>query len=92
MYFVGIDNYLNLLQDVDFCGVIVNMVIFIVFFVGIELVFGFLIVLVFWCDDRFNCVCLMLIFIFVMIMLLVVGLIFKGLLFVDYGMVGYYFV
>ena len=89
-HFVGIDNYVNLLQDADFRGAIANTVIFTVFSVGIELVFGFLIALALWRDDKFNRVCLTLILIPVTITPLVVGLIFKGLLLADYGMIGYY--
>jgi multiple sugar transport system permease protein len=89
-HFVGLDNYVNLLQDADFRGAIANTVIFTVFSVGIELVFGFLIALALWRDDRFNRVCLTLILIPVTITPLVVGLIFKGLLLADYGMIGYY--
>lgn len=89
-HFVGLDNYVNLLQDADFRGAIANTVIFTVFSVGIELVFGFIIALALWRDDRFNRVCLTLILIPVTITPLVVGLIFKGLLLADYGMIGYY--
>lgn len=89
-HFVGLDNYVNLLQDADFRGAIANTVIFTVFSVGIELVFGFIIALALWRDDKFNRVCLTLILIPVTITPLVVGLIFKGLLLADYGMIGYY--
>lgn len=89
-HFVGLDNYVNLLQDADFRGAIANTVIFTVFSVGIELVFGFIIALALWRDERFNRVCLTLILIPVTITPLVVGLIFKGLLLADYGMIGYY--
>lgn len=89
-HFVGLENYVNLLMDADFRGAIANTVIFTVFSVGIELVFGFIIALALWRDDRFNRVCLTLILIPVTITPLVVGLIFKGLLLADYGMIGYY--
>ena len=83
-------NYVNLLADADFRGAIANTVVFTVFAVGIELVFGFIIALALWRDDRFNRICLTLILIPVTITPLVVGLIFKGLLLADYGMIGYY--
>ena len=56
----------------------------------LQLLLGFAIALALWRDDRFNRICLALILIPVTITPLVVGLIFKGLLLADYGLVGYY--
>lgn len=89
-HFVGIQNYIDLLSDPDFRGSIVNTAVFTIFAVGFELVLGFIIALALWRDDRFNRICLTLILIPVTITPLVVGLIFKGLLLADFGMVGYY--
>jgi multiple sugar transport system permease protein len=89
-HFVGLGNYADLLADPDMRQAFVNTVVFTVSAVTIELLFGLVIALALWRDDRFNRVCLTLILIPVTITPLVVGLIFKGLLLADYGMVGYY--
>ena len=71
-------------------GALLNTTIFTAVGVTIELLLGGALALALWRDDRFNRICLTLILIPVTITPLVVGLIFKGLLLADYGLVGYY--
>jgi len=89
-HFVGLGNYIDLLSDAEMRRALVNTVLFTVAAVTIELGLGFLIALALWRDDRFNRICLTLILIPVTITPLAVGLIFKGLLLADYGLVGYW--
>jgi multiple sugar transport system permease protein len=89
-HFVGLRNYLDLLGDGEMRRALANTVLFTVAAVAIELVLGFVIALALWRDDRFNRICLTLILIPVTITPLAVGLIFKGLLLADYGLVGYW--
>lgn len=88
--FVGFGNYYDLIADPDMRQALLNTVVFTVFSVFFEIVLGFVIALALWRDDRFNRICLALILVPVTITPLVVGLIFKGLLLADYGVVGYY--
>ncbi|MDR3373881.1 MAG: sugar ABC transporter permease [Ancalomicrobiaceae bacterium] len=89
-HFVGLGNYLDLFSDPDMAEALKNTVLFTVSGVTFQLVLGLAIALALWRDDRFNRICLTLILIPVTITPLVVGLIFKGLLLADYGLVGYY--
>lgn len=89
-HFVGFGNYLDILGDDVSRQAFVNTVIFTLGSVTVEVLLGFAIALALWRDDRFNRICLALILIPVTITPLVVGLIFKGLLMADYGLVGYY--
>jgi multiple sugar transport system permease protein len=89
-HFIGIGNYLDILGDDVSRQAFVNTVIFTLGSVTVEVLLGFAIALALWRDDRFNRICLALILIPVTITPLVVGLIFKGLLMADYGLVGYY--
>ena len=89
-HFVALSNYLDLLGDEEMRRALVNTTLFTVAAVAIELVLGFLVALALWRDDRFNRICLTLILIPVTITPLAVGLIFKGLLLADYGLVGYW--
>ncbi|WP_422785545.1 carbohydrate ABC transporter permease [Roseibium algae] len=88
--FIGIDNYRELFIDSDMRQALLNTVVFTLGSVFFELVLGFVIALALWRDELFNRICLTLILIPVTITPLVVGLIFKGLLLADYGLVGYY--
>lgn len=88
--FVGLGNYADLLVDPDMHAALANTFLFTAAAVTVEIVFGFALALALWRDDRFNRVCLTLILIPVTITPLVVGLIFKGLLLADYGLVGYW--
>jgi len=89
-HFVGLGNYIDVLGDSVSLQAFLNTVIFTVGAVSVELLLGFAIALALWRDDRFNRICLALILIPVTITPLVVGLIFRGLLMADYGLVGYY--
>ncbi len=89
-HFVGFGNYADLLGDPEMRRALLNTALFTVSAVTVELGLGFLIALALWRDDRFNRICLTLILIPVTITPLAVGLIFKGLLLADYGLVGYW--
>ena len=88
--FVGLSNYLDLLGDEEMRHALLNTAVFTLASVTIQLLLGALIALALWRDDRFNRTCLALILIPVTITPLAVGLIFKGLLLADYGLVGYW--
>ncbi|MCO6188645.1 carbohydrate ABC transporter permease [Rhizobium sp. L1K21] len=88
--FIGFGNYVELMFDSDMQRSLINTIVFTASAVFFELVLGFAIALALWRDDRFNRICLTLILIPVTITPLVVGLIFKGLLLADYGLIGYY--
>jgi len=89
-HFAGLGNYVDVLGDPVSREAFFNTLIFTVAAVAVELLLGFAIALALWRDDRFNRICLALILIPVTITPLVVGLIFRGLLLADYGLVGYY--
>ena len=89
-HFVGLQNYVDLVFDDDMRGALLNTSIFTAVGVTLELLIGGALALALWRDDRFNRICLTLILIPVTITPLVVGLIFKGLLLADFGLVGYY--
>lgn len=88
--FVGLGNYVELVFDEEMRRSLTNTLVFTLFAVSIELIFGLILALALWRDDRFNRFCLALILVPVTITPLVVGLIFKGLLLADYGQIGYY--
>lgn len=88
--FVGLGNYVDLWFEEEMRQSLYNTLLFTFSAVSIELIFGFLLALALWRDDRFNRLCLTLILIPVTITPLVVGLIFKALLLADYGLIGYY--
>ncbi|WP_176083873.1 sugar ABC transporter permease [Martelella sp. HB161492] len=88
--FVGLENYVEILTDRTSRQALINTALFTVGAVFFELVLGFILALALWKDDRFNRIVLALILVPVTITPLVVGLIFKGLLASDYGMIGYY--
>ena len=89
-HFVGFGNYASLLADPAFRNAFVNTVVFSVAAVALEFVAGLGIALLLWREDRFNRVCLALLLVPVAVTPIAVGLIFKGLLDPDYGMVGYW--
>lgn len=89
-HFVGLGNYLDLLSDAEMGRALANTAIFTAVGVTIQLLLGGALALALWRDDRFNRICLTLILIPVTITPLAVGLIFKGLLLADYGLIGYY--
>ena len=89
-HFVGLRNYLDLVFDAPMRQALANTSIFTFAAVTIQLGLGGLIALALWRDDRFNRICLTLILIPVTITPLAVGLIFKGLLLADYGLIGYW--
>lgn len=89
-HFVGLGNYADLMVDPIMRQALWNTLMFTVGAVFFELVLGFLIALALWRDTRFNRLVLALILVPVTITPLVVGLLFKGLLLADYGLVGYY--
>lgn len=89
-HFVGLGNYFDMFADSSARAAIVNTFSFTVAGVAIELVLGLLIALMLWRDDRFNRVVLALLLIPSTITPLVVGLIFKGMLSPDFGIVGYW--
>jgi multiple sugar transport system permease protein len=89
-HFLGLQNYRDLIGDAAMRQALANTAIFTIATVAIQLALGGLIALALWRDDRFNRICLTLILVPVTITPLAVGLIFKGLLLADYGLVGYY--
>ena len=89
-HFVGVQNYLDIFADRSARQAILNTFQFTLVGVAIQLVLGFGVALLLWRDSRFNRICLAFLLIPATITPLVVGLIFKGLLGADYGLVGYY--
>ena len=89
-HFVGLDNYVNAFADSTTRQAIFNTFQFTIIGVVVQLVLGLLIALMLWRDDRFNRIILAFLLIPATITPLVVGLIYKGLLGPDYGLVGYY--
>lgn len=90
MVFVGLENYRELLTDATGQRALINTFMFTVGAVFFEFVFGLGLALLLWRDSRFNRVALAFLLIPVTITPLVVGLIFRALLAVDYGYFGYY--
>jgi multiple sugar transport system permease protein len=88
--FVGLANYVELLTDQTGRRALVNTFLFTIGAVSFEFVLGLGLALLLWRDGRFNRVCLAFLLIPVTITPLVVGLIFRALLAVDYGYIGYY--
>lgn len=88
--FVGLDNYVTLLTDKTGQRALINTFAFTVGSVFFEFILGLGLALLLWRDGRFNRVCLAFLLIPVTITPLVVGLIFRALLAVDYGYIGYY--
>ncbi|MCX5497199.1 sugar ABC transporter permease [Kaistia dalseonensis] len=90
MTFIGLDNYVQLFTDNTGRRAIINTFVFTIGAVFFEFVLGLGLALLLWRDGRFNRICLAFLLIPVTITPLVVGLIFRALLAVDYGYIGYY--
>jgi multiple sugar transport system permease protein len=88
--FVGLENYVRLLDDPTALRAIVNTFVFTIASVAIELVLGLAIALLLWRDDRFNRLALALILVPLSITPLAVGLVFNALLQADFGIIGYH--
>lgn len=88
--FVGLANYADLLTDKTGRRAILNTFVFTLAAVAFQFVLGLGLALLLWRDSRFNRIALALLLIPVTITPLVVGLVFRALLAVDYGLIGYY--
>ena len=88
--FVGLGNYAELITDNTGRRALINTFLFTFGAVFFEFIFGLGLALLLWRDGRFNRICLAFLLIPVTITPLVVGLIFRALLAVDYGYIGYY--
>ena len=91
-HFVGLGNYAALLGDAGFRSAFVNTVLFTAAAVAFEFVAGLGLALLLWREGRFNQICLALLLVPVTITPIAVGLIFKGMLEPDTGLVGYWLV
>ncbi|WP_084527172.1 carbohydrate ABC transporter permease [Kaistia soli] len=88
--FVGLDNYVQVLTDGTGQRALINTFVFTIGAVFFEFILGLGLAMLLWRDGRFNRICLAFLLIPVTITPLVVGLIFRALLAVDYGYIGYY--
>ncbi len=88
--FIGLENYVRLLDDPTARRAVVNTFVFTIAAVTIELVLGFAVALLLWRDDLFNRLALALILVPLSITPLAVGLVFNALLQADFGIVGYH--
>jgi multiple sugar transport system permease protein len=88
--FVGFGNYLRLAADPSAVRALVNTFLFTFLAVGIELLLGLALALALWRDSLFNRVALVLMLIPVTITPLAVGLVFRALLTVEFGWLGYW--
>lgn len=88
--FVGLANYAELLTDSTARRALINTFVFTFAAVALEFAIGLGLALLLWRDGRFNRICLAFLLIPVTITPVVVGLIFRALLAVDYGFFGYY--
>ena len=89
-HFVGFGNYATLFEDASFRNAFLNTILFSLCAVMLEFAAGLGIALLLWREGRFNQICLALLLVPVSVTPIAVGLIFKGLLEPDYGMVGYW--
>ena len=89
-HFVGLGNYVELLSDPSVRAAAVNTLVFTLSAVALEFLGGLGIALLLWRESTFNRICLALLLIPVTVTPIVVGLVFKGLLGADYGVIGYY--
>ena len=87
---MGLGNYAALLHDPSFLHATTNTFLFTVMAVGIELLLGLGLALLLWRGSLFNRVALAFMLIPVSITPLAVGLVFKALLAVEFGPIGYY--
>jgi multiple sugar transport system permease protein len=88
--FVGFGNYRALWANDVARMSLVTTAIFTVAAVFIEFAIGLGVALLLWRDNLFQRICLALLLIPVTVTPIVVGLIFRGLLASDYGLIGYY--
>lgn len=88
--FAGFGNYVELWADPTNRHAIVNTILFTAGAVGVEVVLGFGLALLLWRDGRVTRTALALLLVPVSITPLAVGLVFRGLLNADFGVIGYY--
>jgi multiple sugar transport system permease protein len=86
----GFGNYVDLWADPTNRHALINTILFTVSAVGIEFVAGLALALLLWRDGRVTRVALALLLIPVTLTPLAVGLLFRGLLTVDFGLIGYW--
>ncbi len=89
-HFIGFGNYAALWADATTRRALLNTVAFTVSAVGLEFAAGLALALLLWRDSRFNRIALALMLVPVTLTPLAVGLIFRGLLNADFGLIGYY--
>ncbi len=89
-HFVGLGNYAVLWTDATTRRAFVNTLAFTMGAVGLEFVAGLALALLLWRDSRFNRAALALLLVPVTLTPLAVGLMFRGLLNADFGLIGYY--
>ncbi|MCW6506443.1 carbohydrate ABC transporter permease [Lichenifustis flavocetrariae] len=89
-HFVGLGNYAALFADASFRNALLNTIVFSGAAVALEFATGLGLALLLWRDSRFNQICLALLLVPVTVTPIAVGLIFKGLLEPDFGMIGYW--
>lgn len=88
--FVGLGNYAALLHDPSFLHATTNTFLFTIMAVAIELLLGLGLALLLWRGGLFNRIALAFMLIPISITPLAVGLVFKALLAVEFGPIGYY--
>jgi multiple sugar transport system permease protein len=88
--FVGLENYRALWHDPSLLAAFGNTLRFTVLAVAIELALGFGLALLLWRDNLFNRVALALVLLPVAVTPLAYGLVFKAVLAVEFGPVGYW--
>ena len=88
--FVGLANYVRLWGDASAMRALVNTFVFTLVAVGIEMVLGLALALALWVDRPFERIAMVIMLVPVMITPLAVGLIFKGLLSAEFGLLGYW--
>ena len=88
--FVGLDNYAELWRDPSARHALANTFLFTGLAVGLEIVFGLGLALLLWRDSLFNRVALAFLLLPISVTPLAVGLVFKALLTVEFGPVGWY--
>ena len=88
--FAGLDNYVELWADPTNWRALGNTLLFTVSAVGLEFVLGLALALLLWRDGRVTRVALALLLVPVGLTPLAVGLVFRGLLNADFGLVGYW--
>jgi multiple sugar transport system permease protein len=89
-HFVGLGNYIDMLGDPTIRNSVYVTFIFTLSAVTLEFLFGLVLALLLWRDDRFNRIALALLLVPITITPLAVGLLFRALLAPDFGLIGYY--